>query len=350
VTARRIVPGSSRLPTASGAIIMAGGIFGAVALQRLPLGEALTAPLAALLALGWFVIAWLILTDTARLGIAAHSGSLVGSFAIGTWVAASAVVARMAMLAAPDAPWLARAMFIAGSLVWLWFMPRALRNLAQIARSAATETRPTGIVLLTTVATQAVALPAFRLFPEVTIVHGAAAVAMGFGAACYVVGAVLIIRRYVAGSRWQLVTDWDNTNCVLHGALSITGLTAVISGLFGMRELAPFWAATLMVFVVVEAIEVARLVVRVRALGWWQGVFVYDVSQWARNFTFGMFYAFTAALEGHFALSSRYPAIDVLADAILAFGQYIVLALLLAELVLMGWCYVGARTGVRTAV
>lgn len=350
MTARRIVPGSSRLPTASGAIIMAGGIFGAVALQRLPLGDALTAPLAALLALGWFVIAWLILTDTARLGIAVHTSPLIGSFAIGTWVAASAVVARMAMLAAPDAPWLARAMFIAGALVWLWFVPRALRNLARIARSAATETRPTGIVLLTTVATQAVALPAFRLFPEVSIVHGAAAVVMGFGAACYVVGAALIIRRYVSGPSWRLADDWDNTNCVLHGALSITGLTAVISGLFGVRELAPFWAATLTVFVVVEAAEVARLIARVGALGWRKGLFVYDVSQWARNFTFGMFYAFTAALKGHFALSGGYPAITACADAILAFGQYVVLAMLLGELVLMGWWFAGAKTGVRTAV
>ena len=344
------MPGSSRLPTASGAIIMAGGIFGAVALQRLPLGDALTAPLAAVLALGWFVIAWLILTDTARLGIAVHTSPLIGSFAIGTWVAASAVVARMAMLAAPDAPWLARAMFIAGALVWLWFVPRALRNLAQIACSAATETRPTGIILLTTVATQAVALPAFRLFPGVSIVHAAAAVVMGFGAACYVIGAILIIRRYVAGPSWRLADDWDNTNCVLHGALSITGLTAVISGLFGVRELAPFWAATLTVFVVVEAAEVARLIARVRALGWRRGVFVYDVSQWARNFTFGMFYAFTAALKGHFALSGGYPAITACADAILAFGQYVVLAMLLGELVLMGWWFAGAKTGVRTAV
>jgi hypothetical protein len=225
-----------------------------------------------------------------------------------------------------------------------------LRNLARIARSPATETRPTGIILLTTVATQAVALPAFRLFPEVSIVHGAAAAVMGFGAVCYVVGGALIIRRYVAGPSWRLVTDWDNTNCVLHGALSITGLTAVISGLFGIAALAPFWAVTLAAFVVVEAIEVARLVARIRALGWRQGVFVYDVSQWARNFTFGMFYAFTAALEGQFALSGGYLAIGAFADAILAFGQYVVLAMLLGELMLMGWWLAGTRTWVRTAV
>jgi hypothetical protein len=343
------VPGSSRMPTASGAIIMAGGIFGAVALQRIPQGETLTTPLAALLGFGWLAIAWLIMADATRQGIAVHTRPLIGSFAIGTWVAASAVVARMAMLAAPDAPWLAKTMFVVGTLVWLWFVPKALRNLARIARSTASETRPTGIILLTTVAAQAVALPAFRLFPGEAIVRGAAAVVMGLGAACYVVGAVLIIRRYVTGPRWRPVTDGDNTNCVLHGALSITGLTAVISGLFGAGVLAPFWVVTLLVFVIVEAIEIARLISRIRTLGWREGALVYDVSQWARNFTFGMFYAFTAALAGHFVLFGQYPKIAALADAILDFGQYVVLALLLGELILMGLWFSGAKTGVRTA-
>jgi hypothetical protein len=38
-----------RLPTGSGAVIMAGGIFGAVALQALPHGPLFTKPLAVLL-------------------------------------------------------------------------------------------------------------------------------------------------------------------------------------------------------------------------------------------------------------------------------------------------------------
>ena len=82
------------LPTGSGAIIMAGGIFGAVALQALPHGPPLTKPLAGLLALAWLAGAVLIAAGAARDGIAAHTGSLIGSFAIGTWVAASAVVVK----------------------------------------------------------------------------------------------------------------------------------------------------------------------------------------------------------------------------------------------------------------
>ena len=333
----------SRPPTGSGAIIMAGGIFGAVALQAIPQGPALTKPLAVVLALGWAAIAGLILRGAAREGLAAHTGSLVGSFAIGTWVAASAVLARMAMLAEPDAPLLAQAMFVVGSAVWLWFVPRALGNLRRIAGAPAGETRPTGVILLTTVATQAVALPAFRLFPAVAPVRAAAMLLMMFGLACYVAGAGLIIRRYVAGSRWRLAADWDNTNCILHGALSITGLTAVVGDVFGIAVLAPFWTAVLAVFVVVEAIELARLAARCRLLGWRAAVLVYNVSQWARNFTFGMFYAFTAALAGRFALAGFCPALAGLVRTILAYGQYVVLLLLLGELGLMVCRFVGPR-------
>lgn len=336
-----------RLPTGSGAIIMAGGIFGAVALQRIPLGAALTKPLALLLALGWVGIAGLVLSAAVRDGIAVHTGPLIGSFAIGTWVAASTVTARMAMLAAPDAPWLAEAMFAAGLVVWLWFAPRALRNLARIAGAPASATRPTGIILLTTVATQAVALAAFRLFPAAATARGAAAGLMGLGAACYAAGAGLIIRRYVADLTWRLAADWDNTNCILHGALSITGLTAVISGLFGIEVLAPFWAMTLTVFIIVEAIELLRLDARRRLLGWRDAVFVYDTSQWARNFTFGMFYAFTAALVARFPVAGEFPILGAVAAAILGYGQYVVLLLLLGELGVMGWWLAGRA--VRTA-
>lgn len=332
-----------RPPTGCGAIIMAGGIFGAVALQAIPDGPPLTRPLAAALALGWLAIAGLILLDAAREGFAAHTGPLVGSFAIGTWVAASAVVGRMAMLAIPDAPLPAQAMFVVGSVVWLWFAPHALRNLRRIAGAPPGATRPTGIILLTTVATQAVALLAFRLFPAIAPVREAAVALLVFGLLCYVAGAALIVRRYVAGPRWQLATDWDNTNCILHGALSISGLTAVVGDVFGVAVLAPFWAAVLAVFVAVEAVELARLAARWRLMGWREAVLVYDVSQWARNFTFGMFYAFTAALGRGLALAGSYPTLAALAGAILAYGQYVVLLLLLAELGLMA----GGRTGRR---
>ena len=106
---------------------MAGGIFTAVSLQHIPRGPLLTTPLAAALGLSWLVIAWLVSREAVRDGLRRHTGPLVGSFAIGTWVAASAIVVRMAMLAAPDARWLAEALFTATVGLWLWFAPQPNR-------------------------------------------------------------------------------------------------------------------------------------------------------------------------------------------------------------------------------
>jgi hypothetical protein len=326
---------------------MAGGIFTAVSLQHVPRGPLLTTPLAVALGLGWLVIAWLVSREAVRDGLRRHTGPLIGSFAIGTWVAASAIVVRMAMLAAPDARWLAEALFAATVGLWLWFAPRAVLNLLRIARLPAGEARPNGVILLTTVATQAVALPAVRLFPDAVPVREIAHALLALGLACYLVGAVLIFRRYLAGPRWRLATDWENTNCILHGALSISGFAAVVSGAVGTGLLAAYWAVTLAVFVAVELLEVARLVTRVWAFGWREGVLVYDVSQWARNFTFGMFYAFTAALAGSGGSTESFGTLASVADAILRYGQYAVLLLLLAELTLMArWLVVD---GLRTA-
>jgi hypothetical protein len=326
---------------------MAGGIFTAVSLQHIPRGASLTTPLAMVLGLGWLGIAWLISREAVRNGLRRHTGPLIGSFAIGTWVAASAIVVRMAMLAAPDARWLAEALFTATVGIWLWFAPQAARNLLRIARLPARDAQPNGVILLTTVATQAVALPAVRLFPDTMLVGDIAHVLLAVGLAGYLVGAVLICRRYLAGTGWRLATDWDNTNCILHGALSISGFAAVVSGAVGVRLLVAYWAVTLAVFAIVEAIELARLVTRIRAFGWRGGILVYDVSQWARNFTFGMFYAFTTALAGSGGPAGPFGALTPVVDAILRFGQYAVLLLLLVELTLMArWLATGE---VRTA-
>ncbi len=308
---------------------MAAGIFTVASLPRL--GDALVRPAASIVALIWLVVAVGLVTSAARPGgLARRTGAVVDSFGIGTWVAGTAVFARALMLAAPDDPWPARAAFAFAALLWLWFMPRAIGNLFRLARS---RLPPNGIVLLSTVATQAVALIALRLFPAAAAVSAIAAAMMALGVVCYAVGAFLVLRRY-AGGGWTLADDWANGNCILHGALSITGLTAVVSGRFSTGAILALWGVVVVILVIVEAIEIARLVARIRVGGWRAAVCVYDVSQWARNFTFGMFYAFT------FAFAARYPLAEpsapaVLRAAVVAYGAYVVLAFLAAETALM---------------
>jgi len=263
-------------------------------------------------------------------GLARRTEGVVESFGMGTWVAGTAVLARALMLAAPDDPWPARAAFALAALLWLWFMPRAAANLFRLARS---RLPPNGIILLSTVATQAVALIALRLFPAVPGVPAVAAALMALGVSCYAVGAFLVLRRY-AGGGWTLAADWANGNCILHGALSITGLTAVVSGWFATGAILTLWGIVVAIFVIVEAIELARLVARVRIGGWGAAVGVYDVSQWARNFTFGMFYAFTFVFAARDPIVAP-PALGLLRQVVVGYGAYVVAVFLAAETALL---------------
>jgi hypothetical protein len=161
--------------------------------------------------------------------------------------------------------------------------------------------------LLVTVATEAVALIGLQLFGESPAVQTAAIALIGFGVAGYAVGAFVVLRRYLAGPGWSLASDWSNANCILHGALSITGLTAVVSGAFSAAFILSLWTCILFIFAVVEAAEVARFWVCARNSSVYAAAGVYDVSQWARNFTFGMFYAFTLAFARRFEITDRIP-------------------------------------------
>lgn len=317
-------------PNAAGAIVMAAGIFAAASLPRLG-GGGVALPTAIVLTLIWLAVAGRLAASAARPGgLARRIGAPIDSFGIGTWVAGTAVLARVLMLATPDDLWPARIAFALAAVLWLWFMPRAIGNLFRLARS---RLRPNGVILLSTVATQAMALMVLHLLPASPAVWAAGAALMALGTLCYAAAAFLIVRGYAVGE-WRLATDWANGNCILHGALSITGLTAVVGHWFDARTLLAYWVAVIAVFVIVEAIEVARLVARVRAAGWREAIFIYDVSQWARNFTFGMFTAFTLAFAQAYPLVAP-PVFAALRDAIVAGGPYVVLTLLLAEAGLM---------------
>lgn len=306
---------------------MALGIFCTGALGHLPFGAVLTRPLAALVCAAWLATALALARSLWRAGVAARTRPIVESFGIGTWVAGTAIAAECVRLALPQQRPGALVLVLAGAALWVWFFPMAVRNLVRLCR---TSLRPSGLILLSTVATQAVALSALDLFSGAGLARALAAILMALGVACYAVGAPLIVGRHARGG-WHLADDWSNANCILHGALSITGLAAVRSGFFAGSTILALWFVVLGIFALVELVEAVRLAARVRAAGWRNGVLVYDLSQWARNFTFGMFYAFTIAFAARYPIAAAQPA----AAAVQAIGAYVVLAFLLIEAALI---------------
>jgi hypothetical protein len=314
------------LSPAAPAAVMAIGIFGLASLPRLGGSGALPAMLAIGLLGLWLFLAACAVRRRARNRAESRGSSSGEAFAFGTWVAGTVVTAKLLIAALPAWRALATGLeLVALPLLarYAWIVARWLPPTARDPVAA----RVSGGVLLVTVAIQAVALALPDLLPLGWEPPARALIACGAGA--YLVGAALVVRRYLRQGRWTLAEEWENANCILHGALSITGLAAVTSGELPAGPCLAVWCVAGGLFVLVEAVEATRLLARLRRHGWRRAVFVYDTSQWARNFTFGMFVAFTAAFAARFGLPPGW--LGTAQAAVLAVGPWIVAGLLLVE-------------------
>jgi hypothetical protein len=265
----------------------------------------------------------------------------VDCFATGTWVAATAVLAVLLDTALPEWHPLSVALGVLSVALLLCYLPLVAANFRLLMfgqssfHNSHTPIRPTGRVLLSTVSVQSVvimgvhflgdALPAWLAFSLVAL-----------GYVLYILGFAVTIQRYLRQRGWTLAEEWDNTNCILHGALSISVLAAVSSAALPQPAIEATWLCAAILFLAVEAIEIARTQRRVQKYGLRRGILTYSVSQWARNFTFGMFYAATLNLYGHEVAggAAPLPILGGLHSTIIAWGQYVVLFFLLAETVL----------------
>ena len=314
-------------------MVMAIGIFGLAALQQMPAATGqLTQALAIALLVIWALLASRYAAAHLERRIEDYTRPPIGAFAIGSWVAATAVLLRLILLGVPEWRPLGLLLGLLSLAVWLWFLKIVLGHFRTVAGRASRVLVP-GVVLLPAVSTQALALAALDLFPDRPSLILAAAV-IALGAVMYLVGAALVAWSHVRVDGWSLADDWDNTNCILHGAMSITGLAAVAWGVGPPAVAIALWLYVFAIFVAVEVIEVARLATRVRLYGWRRGVFAYRVTQWSRNFTFGMFYAFTLALSQTPAFAGEPTWMQAIQGPILAYGPHVVLAFLLVEIAL----------------
>jgi len=312
----------------AGAAVMACGIFGLAALPHLAdAGGALqrVAALAVLALWGWCALAF---AQDWRGGTRPRMAVPMARFAYGTWVAGTAVTASLIHAALPQWTALYWALCAFAAVLWLCFIPVALTAARALLLAPAIPTI-TGAILLVTVSTQSLALLAMTL-----PLRGAASVSatlIVLGALGYGFGLASMLPSLARLRLRRLADEWDNGNCILHGAVSITGLAAVESGLFGGSLCGALWLYAAAMFVVVEVVELLRMAARIGAYGWRAAVFTYSASQWARNFTFGMFYAFTAADHAHFGARAGLAWLAPLQIPVLAIGAQIVLALLIAE-------------------
>lgn len=274
---------------AAGAIVMAFGIFLHTSMNLLPfppimrpvfISLFLTGAAGILIALG--------LQFSSREFRKGFLNNPVNFFSMGTWVAGISVSAKVILLYYPGFAPVVTVVIALNTLLYGYYIYHCLRHFYNLWRTPEAHA-PHGVILLAAVATQSLVI-----VWNVLVQPDIPPLGVLFGLLMYTAGAIVIIRHYFWNSKGTLADDWSNTNCIFHGALSISGFAMVVSGSFTEETIAMFWWGTFAVLLFIESIELVRAHRRIRKYGWREGVFTYHISQWSRNFTFGMFFAFTS--------------------------------------------------------
>ncbi len=304
---RKYVLKPSPSDTPAGAIVMACGIFINGAMKNIKVLENSIGSLSALLLLLLWIFIWSSFLGSIIKGNfnELHLKNPIKSFAIGTWVAGTSVCGIAVYQRLPGLRFISYFLFFIGLAIWLFYLWVVVKGYKNIF-SKNLQNKVNGVILLSTVSTQSLVVFWSTIFNKSYLI-GASRFMISLGAVFYVIAFVIIIKRYFFSRSWSVEEDWQNTNCILHGAMSITGLASVTSGAVGSSLILAIWLWIILWFVIVEIIEVYRAIKRINKYGFLKGVGIYDVSQWSRIFTFGMFYAFTMRFDiKHSAFSNIY--------------------------------------------
>ncbi len=314
---------------AAGAIVMALGIFLYSTVEVIPLLEEFANIMVIPYLLLSFIIFLAILFQLFQPGfITPFFHNPVNSFVMGSWVAGFSILCNVIHKFIPGTETLVFGMAILNSIVFVVFLSFYIHNFKKLVSTPAKYSIH-GVVLLSTVSTQSIVILWIELVPSLSKLI--LIIGISLGLCFYLCGVTLIVKRYFFSKDWSLSEDWANTNCILHGALSISGLALVLSHWISPSGLNFYWIAVFILFVMIEIIEILRAVVRVKGLGWKKGVFIYQISQWSRNFTFGMFFAFTST----WAEDPVYGSIDLpFQHFVLSSLPWIILVLLIVEIYL----------------
>lgn len=285
---------AKRIDPASGAIIMANGIFLYGGIQAFPIIDAyLGKVLAIFLLIAWVSIYWrLTIQFFQREFLEPFLNNPIQSFTIGTWIAGVSVLCNVLLKYFPQTLPFLQGMAMINVVLWAIFLVTVIKSFKTLILEQNTTIH--GVILLSTVGTQSIVILLNNFFEWVPVIVTEGLIILGL--VFYLVGLFLLTKRYVL-SKWTLIHDWQNTNCIIHGALSITGLAIVSSQLFSTSFMVWFWLFVLALLVFIEGVEILRAYQRIKELGFDEGVLTYNVSQWSRNFTFGMFFSFTLTLN-----------------------------------------------------
>ncbi|MBS4175295.1 hypothetical protein [Bacillus sp. FJAT-49736] len=321
---------NQHIPTSAGAIVMAAGILLLGAMQKVVSHYHYFAVLSTFLVLLLLTILYLALIRDLVRGVMwqHHLCNPIQSFGAGTWIAGTSVTILVMMSGDTSLKPIALALFSFNIIWMIGFLLLIIRNYIYLcnAKETAMRKKVHGILLLACVAVQSVLAAGHSLYGN-SFVNTFGTWLWWLGCSLYVLGLIFVLNRYFRSDNRDLSLNWMNTNCIIHGAMSISGLVGETTGVVPPSVLFWVWIWVIAAFILVEGIEIVRSVQRIKKLGWKDGLWVYDTSQWARNFTFGMLLAFFM----HYHVQGKLILINDFQNMILLAGPYIVIMLFILE-------------------
>ncbi|PIC72905.1 hypothetical protein CSV76_12960 [Sporosarcina sp. P17b] len=257
-----------------------------------------------------------------------HVQDPISSFSIGTWIASVSII--LILLSDQNISSSMNILFYINLTFWFIYIGLVIRNYSLIFTNLKKYIDQIhGGLLLTCVSTQSIVISGYHVFTGENWTVPATTLLI-IGSLFYILNFLLIVFRYVNASTNDLTVNWINTNCILHGAISITGVALTFSHPSAFSLLYIVWILSFVFFLVIELIEILWAFQRIRKLGWHHGIFVYSPTQWARVFTFGMFLFFTERIP-----TGQHEWIDVLAQLLQLFLPVVIVLLIIAEVALM---------------
>jgi hypothetical protein len=224
-----------------------------------------------------------------------HYTNPVNRFGIGTWVAGTSLCGILLYEQLVKWEYVAIIISYLNLFLWFVFIIIALKGFIEIHKTNQFP-KVHGILLLTTVSTQSIVILFNTIYHQVPALFDIALIS--FGICLYLISLFFIIKRYCRHT-WTIENDWNNTNCILHGAISITGLACIVSDAVSQTVILFIWFCTVTILLFVEVVEGYRLITRIKLYGVKKAIFTYNVTQWSRVFTFSMFYTFFTLIDTH---------------------------------------------------
>jgi hypothetical protein len=312
--------------TSVGSIIMAIGIFTLYALQNLPFNNLFVTRLITLeLLIIWCYITSSILALYLNGGFTDLIRGTNNKLGIGTWVAGTAVLGILFLKEFPSFFIVIYALVLLALSLWVTYLWLVFRNLQLILFKKIKI--HSGIILLSVVSTQSIVLLINSLFYNNELIYlNYILIILGF--LFYLVGLIIIVKYFYSLRMMRLILSWSNNNSIIHGALSISGLACLVVGTIENNFINLIWLVTTLLFLLVEGMSLIKIYYRIKISGFMNGACLYHMSQWSRNFTYGMYYAFTVSAVAH------HLSFNLVASTVSKYGQYIVLFMLLIEIFL----------------